>query len=775
MAGSVTGLNTFGSQAGPIPTSELDTNFSDIAGQVNELNTYSNYYADAGAVNAMAVTIPSTQTYALTAGLQLQIQVLFTNTGPVTLNVNSTGAVEVIGVNGLALIAGELTSGSIVSLIYNGSAWQVIGVASTVSQLIAGSNVVLSPISGTGAVTINATAASGNLYYPIVSEETTAGVTPTAYQWPVGDLRRYGADATGTNDCTSAINQAIKVCSIGVTYTTIYFDGKFNFNPSSLVWASAPESKVTWLVNGILQPTTTIVLTYYYQIIGTGGAGGGSVQFQKGSCCEIVAPSGSIPVIKMVSSADQVLENINIQGAYQGLFFDGANQLGALAKITNVNINLTQAGGSCVYIDAFFWVWFENCTFNAGSYTGSHSIYATNSSTAYSQAGLLYWNNCISSGNGITFNPSVGVVENAWFTNHLHESLPNGATFFTATSNVKDVYMDAALSDSGTGVYTFDVNGMNNLTTNGGEAVTFKSYPAQSSMGNVVDAFDYTNTASNIGATVAAGFGQRRGAIWGRLINRGMLGNPVLGLGSPYTVTITTGSSGNITIGGTYIGPDGSNTAYSVTNISTNVSDYEYASIFSSSITFNTNDIVIFGAMVKANNLSLGAAGQSPLVCSVYPPGSLVFTGPNNQYTANYIYNCIANDSQIYDGGWIPVYGWFQVASGSGTETLTLSVGSTGTNTYNIWNPWLRYISASSGITYQDVNKYLSAVGSIPNIPSGVIGIQRNQTFMTGQNTTSNRPSASAVGKGAQFFDTTLNIPIWSNGTAWVNAAGTTV
>jgi hypothetical protein len=40
--------------------------------------------------------------------------------------------------------------------------------------------------------------------------------------------------------------------------------------------------------------------------------------------------------------------------------------------------------------------------------------------------------------------------------------------------------------------------------------------------------------------------------------------------------------------------------------------------------------------------------------------------------------------------------------------------------------------------------------------------------------TTANRPGLELY-KGQMFFDTTLNIPIWWNGTNWVNASGTTV
>jgi hypothetical protein len=40
---------------------------------------------------------------------------------------------------------------------------------------------------------------------------------------------------------------------------------------------------------------------------------------------------------------------------------------------------------------------------------------------------------------------------------------------------------------------------------------------------------------------------------------------------------------------------------------------------------------------------------------------------------------------------------------------------------------------------------------------------------------TGGRPSAAAVGEGAYYYDSTLDKPIWSNGSVWKDAAGTTV
>lgn len=39
---------------------------------------------------------------------------------------------------------------------------------------------------------------------------------------------------------------------------------------------------------------------------------------------------------------------------------------------------------------------------------------------------------------------------------------------------------------------------------------------------------------------------------------------------------------------------------------------------------------------------------------------------------------------------------------------------------------------------------------------------------------TVDRPSAATAGAGTMYYDTTLGKPVWSNGSAWKDAAGTT-
>jgi hypothetical protein len=58
---------------------------------------------------------------------------------------------------------------------------------------------------------------------------------------------------------------------------------------------------------------------------------------------------------------------------------------------------------------------------------------------------------------------------------------------------------------------------------------------------------------------------------------------------------------------------------------------------------------------------------------------------------------------------------------------------------------------------------------------ANVLGLATGDVFRHNSGVTASRPSAAAVGAGAEWFDTTLGKPIWSNGANWVDATGATV
>lgn len=53
--------------------------------------------------------------------------------------------------------------------------------------------------------------------------ETSAGVTPSAFQYPVGHMFRYGVPTDGTSDCTPALNKAIAVAAQVTSGVRFYF------------------------------------------------------------------------------------------------------------------------------------------------------------------------------------------------------------------------------------------------------------------------------------------------------------------------------------------------------------------------------------------------------------------------------------------------------------------------------------------------------------------------------------------------------------------------
>lgn len=55
------------------------------------------------------------------------------------------------------------------------------------------------------------------------------------------------------------------------------------------------------------------------------------------------------------------------------------------------------------------------------------------------------------------------------------------------------------------------------------------------------------------------------------------------------------------------------------------------------------------------------------------------------------------------------------------------------------------------------------------------VGIKIDGVLISDSGTTASRPSASSTGVGSRFFDTTLNKPVYSDGTNWRDAAGVVV
>jgi hypothetical protein len=129
MSASVIISNTFASQSGPIPLSQLDANFTQVASALNSTLNFTNYAVDTGAVNAYSVAFASPATVAYTAGLTISFKAVNANTGASTLNVNSLGTKSIVTPGGSALIAGAIAAGQVATVVYDGTNFQLQSVA----------------------------------------------------------------------------------------------------------------------------------------------------------------------------------------------------------------------------------------------------------------------------------------------------------------------------------------------------------------------------------------------------------------------------------------------------------------------------------------------------------------------------------------------------------------------------------------------------------------------------------------------------------------------
>lgn len=86
--------------------------------------------------SANAYTLTTSQTLAsLARGDKFRFEANHTNTGAATLNVNAIGAVSIVRQNGSAMVGGEIQSGGVYTVIYDGTSFQILDPSNLIQQL----------------------------------------------------------------------------------------------------------------------------------------------------------------------------------------------------------------------------------------------------------------------------------------------------------------------------------------------------------------------------------------------------------------------------------------------------------------------------------------------------------------------------------------------------------------------------------------------------------------------------------------------------------------
>jgi hypothetical protein len=139
MTKPVTISNTFATQSGNVPASQIDADLSALAAAVNDPATYTNYAVDTGGANAYVITLnPAPSTQASLVGVPITFKAVNANTTASTLNINGLGIVNIKHNDGTALNSGEIPANSMVVALYDGTNYQIQNPSTSLVNLVGG-------------------------------------------------------------------------------------------------------------------------------------------------------------------------------------------------------------------------------------------------------------------------------------------------------------------------------------------------------------------------------------------------------------------------------------------------------------------------------------------------------------------------------------------------------------------------------------------------------------------------------------------------------------
>jgi len=121
MSGSASVTNTFQARSGSIPLANLDTNFTDITGYLNDPTNRNNYATDTGTTDTILISFTPPVT-GYTAGLSISWKSINGNSGgAMVVNANSVGAKALLNPDQSVPQAGQFIVGGVYDAVYDGT------------------------------------------------------------------------------------------------------------------------------------------------------------------------------------------------------------------------------------------------------------------------------------------------------------------------------------------------------------------------------------------------------------------------------------------------------------------------------------------------------------------------------------------------------------------------------------------------------------------------------------------------------------------------------
>jgi hypothetical protein len=214
---------------------------------VNDPTTTNNLITVAGTNALTGLAIPPLEGY--TAGAQFTFVAQNTNTGAVTLDIDSLGVKAVTKFGTTALSAGDIVGGAITLVEYDGTRFQLINVTSNTFKYI------VEP------TTISATAATGTINYDVATQSIVYYTTDASANWTMN----FRANSGATLNSLMATGQTITVTFMATQGATAYYNSAVTIDGAAITpkWQSgiAPNAG-----------NANSIDTYTYAIVKTGNA-----------------------------------------------------------------------------------------------------------------------------------------------------------------------------------------------------------------------------------------------------------------------------------------------------------------------------------------------------------------------------------------------------------------------------------------------------------------------------------------------------------------------
>ena len=286
----------------------------------------------------------------------------------------------------------------------------------------------------------------------------------------------FGADPTGVNDSTAAIQAAINSFALvgaynpaNVTGATIILNGTFLTGPLTFPANTPYRLEVSGGIK--LTAGTTLTIPPEVTIYGKSGSLTSQFSFQSPGCL-IVGSETSNPVVSVTGSRGKCLENVVIAPPkYVGLLISGFSTLNALCKLKNVSCT-ARAGvitSKPFVAETTFWLDIEDCVFMGlpGSSPYSMEFLQSAAATSGSYDGLIYVHNLVVNNGGVYIQSSANSFSsNFKFENLQIENIVPGGSLITidntGASFISDITLIRPQLFDNTGSTAYLINNIGN-------------------------------------------------------------------------------------------------------------------------------------------------------------------------------------------------------------------------------------------------------------------------------------------------------------------------